>query len=297
MQNIKDLEARLKNTISNNDKIDLLNELSELTRNSDLSRSMQFSKNAVEIAETISYPKGLAKSFWNFGINLRLNSQFNEAFDYLEKALKIYKDINDLKGQAAILNSIANIHANSGNYAKAQEYLNRSYDLLQKTSDKELEASVISNFGSLYHEMGDYSAALEYYLKSALIHTEKLHGIPETLLNNIGEVYKMLGDYDTAREYYFKSLKLARENNNKADESFALLNISLVFGALNEIDKALIYLSESSQLLKELGFQQSDHISSNIYVGNRDVLNKSDKRLDYYFRVLTLRDEISDRNG
>lgn len=297
MPTIQELEEKLKSAESAIEKICFLNELVEKTRTSDFSRSICYSKDAVELAEKAADKKGMSKSFWNHGINLRLNSQYNDAFECLEKGLKICKEIEDINGEAAILNSIANIHANMGNYAKALEYLNRSIDLLRKINHKDLEASVLSNYGAVYHEMGDYSMALEYYLKSSLIHKEHLKDIPESLLNNIGEVYKMLGDYDTALEYYLKSLKLAREKNNKADESFALLNIALVYGAIKDFDKALIYLGESSQLLKELGYKQSEHITANIKDKNIPDTNETDKVLDFYFRVLTLRDDISDMNG
>ncbi|MFI5145373.1 MAG: tetratricopeptide repeat protein, partial [Ignavibacteria bacterium] len=293
---IQELEEKLRASESPNEKIDLLNELAEKTRTTDFSGSIRYSKDAVELAEKSADKKGMSKSYWNHGINLRLNSQYNEAFEYLEKGLKISKETGDISGEAAILNSIANIHANSGNYQKAIEYLNSSIGLLRQINHKDLEASVLSNYGAIYHEMGDYSIALEYYLKSSLIYKEHSKDIPENLLNNIGEVYKMLGDYDTALEYYLKSLKLAREKNNKPDESFALLNISLVYGSIKDYDKALIYLGESSQLLKELGYKQSEHITANIK-DNFSGLSETDRGLDFYFRVLTLRDDISDMTG
>lgn len=295
MSTFQELEAKLNSSASVEEKIDLLNELAEKTRTSDFAKSFSYSKAALDESEKAGDKNGMSRSYWNHGINLRLNSQYNEAFDCLEKGLKICRELEDIKGEAAILNSMANIHANSGNYTKALEFLNHSKNLVQKSNYHELEASVLSNYGAIYHEMGDYSAALEYYLKSSLIHKEYLQDIPENLLNNIGEVYKMLGDYDTALEYYMKSLRLAREKNNKADESFALLNISLVYGSIKDTDKALIYLGESSQLLKELGFKQSEHIS--FPVTGSDAMSENDKLLDFYFRVLTLRDEINDMNG
>lgn len=300
----KNIEEKIELTTDTEEKVVLLNELAESLRNFNLNESLKHSKRAVELSETLDNTQWTAKSYWNHGINLRLNSMLGDASRYFEKSLRLYEELNDTNGQATVMNSTANIHANSGEYKKAFEYLNKSYQLLEKTegseeqlSNKELESSILSNYGSIFQEMGDYSTALEYYLKSSIIHTGYLHGIPETLLNNIGEVYKMMGEYETALEYYFKSLKLAREKNNRSDEGFALLNLALVYGTLNEFEKALKYLIESSEILKELGFHPPEHITSHSSKNEEKGLTEKEKALDFQFRVLALRGVISDRSG
>jgi signal transduction histidine kinase len=297
MHNINELKEKLEGTQDSVDKINLLNELAETVRFSNLQESLKYSKQAVDVSESIDNLPGQARSYWNYGINLRLVSQLIESLKYFEAALKIYDKLDDSNGQATVLNSIANIHANSGDYQKALEFLNKSYRLLEKIENREIESSILSNFGSVYQEMGDYSTALEYYLKSSLIHTEYLQGIPETLLNNIGEVYKMLGEYETALEYYFKSLKLAREKNNKSDEGFALLNLALVYGTLNDFEKAIMYLRESTEILKDLGYNPPDHVSVSLQRVDKSNLTESEKAMDFQFRVLALRDSISDKSG
>lgn len=279
------------------EKVDLLNELAEALRTSDMEASLRTSKEAIEIASKANYRGGLAKSLWNAGVGCRFLSHYDDAFKYFEEALKIYEEINDPRGKAKVINSYANIYANRGDYQNSLKNLFIALELVKSVNEKELEAAILANIGLNYQEMGDYPTSLEYYLKSMQTYTENNLYIPENLYNNIGIVYQGIEDYQTAMEYYFKSLELAKNKGNKLDTAFALINIAVVSSTINEHENALQYLNESLKTLENIGHKQGttdalSHIGS-AYIG----LNDLDKALEFQFKVLKLREEIADQPG
>jgi signal transduction histidine kinase len=294
---IQDIKQKLSQTDSNREKVDLLNELAELTRLTDIENSLKFSIDAMELSKKIEYKAGLAYSCWNTGVGYRFLSSYDEAAKYFDKALALYDEMNNKKGKAKIINSYANLFSSRGDYQTSLKYLNQALGLLVAEDEKILKAAILANIGLNYQETGDYPDSLEYYLKSMQIYTENNFSIPENLYNNIGLVYQGMEDFPTALEYYFKSLGLSKEKDNKLDSAFALINIAVVYSILNRHEEALKYLSDSLKILQVLDSKKGalEALSS---IGTAYKASDSfEKALEFQFKLLKLREEISDQGG
>jgi signal transduction histidine kinase/Tfp pilus assembly protein PilF len=294
---ISALEAEINKASDTENKIDLMNRLSDAVRPGNIEKSLSISIETIELAKSVSYREGLAQAYRKSGISSRLLSRYNDAFQYFEKALEVFNEINDTVGKARVINSIGNLYLNLGDYKYALDYLHRCLIILKDLDEKKFEASVMTNIGLAYQESGDYTSSLESYLKSMQIYNENLYDIPESLLNNIGIVYMNLEDYKTSLDYFNRSMRLATEKNNILDRGFALGNIGIVHSHIKEYSKAIEYYNESFVILHSLGNKQAEsNALVNIGKAYKD-LGQFDKAIDYQNSHLILLEEISDLSG
>ena len=96
------------------DKIDLLNQQAWDTRVNDSPRSLELSREAVELARSINYHSGLAHGLKLFGFSYVRIAKNNEALPLLQEALALFESLNDLKGQSVVNGYLAIIQRNWG---------------------------------------------------------------------------------------------------------------------------------------------------------------------------------------
>ena len=72
-------------------------------------------------------------------------------------------------------------------------------------------------------------------------------------INCIGVIYGQLNNYEKALEYFLKSLEINEEIGNKKGISYSLGNIGILYRRLKKYDKAIEYLLESLKIEEEIG--------------------------------------------
>jgi signal transduction histidine kinase len=295
--NVKELEEKLKTAVSFKQKVDTLNDLSELLRSENLEKSDDYANQSVSIAETENYSEGLAKAYWLKGVICRLRSNYESAFNHFEKSLALYTKLNDLNGKAKILNSIGNIYSDIGDFDKSIESLNQSLSLFRQINDEEFEAIVLANIGLLYQQIGNFDESLNYYLQSIQKYFSRELIIPENLLNNIGVVFKNTGDFQTALEYFNKSLSITESKNNHLESAFTLLNIAEIYNKLSEQQNSEDYLLRAVNLLNNKGIKIDYNSLGRFNKHFQSGDSVKDSSLNFLFKLLDLRHAISDSYG
>src|SRR5687767_9112113 len=97
------------------EKIDDLNQQAWNVRVSDSPKSFELSKQAVEMARSINYTKGLAEGLQNCGLGYIRLSKNDEAVKVLKEALPLFKSLKDLKGQSMVYEYLGIVERNWGN--------------------------------------------------------------------------------------------------------------------------------------------------------------------------------------
>jgi len=298
--NLSDINSIIKlvqGTLNPVEKIEALNHYSQKIRASNISQSLSFAEQAISLAESNNYPKGLANAYWNHGIANRLLAKYEEAFSDMEKAFNIYTKLDDKKGLSRILNSKGNIYLSLSEYEQALYYLNKSLEVSDAADDIIQKAIILSNIGLIHQETGDYPKALEHYLQSMQIYTEHSDKIPFSLYNNIGIVYQNIGDHATALDYYFRSLESCEEANNQIDKAYTLGNIAVTYGELSEFDNSIKYFRDSLQIIKTLGYKQAETNGLNNLANAYKKAGSYDNALKLLNQSIDISDEIGDKSS
>ncbi|WP_144017326.1 tetratricopeptide repeat protein [Ekhidna lutea] len=192
-------------------RVEAMNELGYLLRNSNADSTILLSNQAEQLARSMSYPLGEADAIMNRGIaNTSLGNYYSALQEFLI-ALKRYRELDEKDRQAKIFNNLGRVH----------------------------------NF------IGDTEQALSYYHQSAELYAELKNEAREgVLLNNIGYIHKQKGNYGLALNYLRKSLTRANKLNLPADAFYAAYNIGSVYMHLNEVDSSFKYLLSAEDQAK-----------------------------------------------
>ncbi len=268
-------------------EVDELTSLAWELRRQDSSHSLTLAEEALRLAISLDYSKGvayslLAKAFALFRLSKlpearscaeeakgyfktledkqgllkacnTLGIVYGESGDLLA-ALRAFlhvdvlcKDISDKRGEADALNNIANVHAYLGDFVSALDFHFQSLAVCRDHPYPEAETSAFLNLGVIYHDMGQYREALEYYLKGL----EGARGEPflhALALRNIGRSHQKLSQNDLARSYFVQSLQLSQESSDPIGISNILDNLAILAMSLGQGAEAKEHLQQSLQL-------------------------------------------------
>lgn len=213
-QEIQQLLKELKATDSDTEKMYLLSDLSFIHGESNPSKGLDYGFKAMEIAERLDWPRGLAYVQNNLGNLYSMLSNHPKALDFYFKALKN----NEIAGHEAAI------------------------------------ASNYGNIGAVFLRMKENDKALTYYHKSLSIERKRnnLPGISSDLLN-IGVIYRQMGDLDKALKYCFEALEMDRQIGNTDGIAANLVNIGSVYEEKAKYREALKFYLDSKDLDEKRG--------------------------------------------
>ncbi len=241
--------------LKDTEKVDVLVELSFIYRNIDVQKGLVYGSQAMDLAESLSYKKGLADANSRYGLNLIRSGKTEEGLENYKKAHSIYEEINDKEGLASITNNLGLFYSGIGDQAEGLSYLQQSLKLSEALDIKQSAARALNNIGLIYTAQGTYDKALEYLLRSLKLKTELNSPINSLAIthSNLGVIYMNLEDYDKAIEQYEKARQIQESIGNKNYLAQTLHNIGLIYDKQNKYNQAIAYFEESLRLRRGTG--------------------------------------------
>ncbi len=240
------------------DKIDRLNLQAWDVRVNDSPRSLELSREAVELARGINYHLGLAHGLKSLGFCFVRVAKNNEALPLLQEALALFGSFNDPEGQAVVNEYLAVIHRNRGDFGAALELLFKSLEVNEQTTLSENLGTNHYHIGVTFKYLGNFEKALDSLYKSLSIYRELNNRLFESYpINIIGSIYFENGDYTKALEYYQEGLMLRQESQDKLGEAGSLDNICLTYSKLNDYSRAIDHCTRSLTISERTDDQRS----------------------------------------
>ncbi|MBK9282856.1 MAG: tetratricopeptide repeat protein [Sphingobacteriaceae bacterium] len=226
-------------------------------------------------------------------------------------------------GKNVLANSFHNIgfvEMNRGNPDLGLTYMNKSLFYFTAANNKWGMGMALNNTGYIYHNQGLLDKALENYLKS-IKYREEAHddeGLAFSL-NNVGYIYYNLNENEKTLYYYKKALLIRKRGNNKSALATSLHNLGYMYQEIalkrNKKDSTLIILNTALNFYNQalslrravndkMGIALSYNIIAFVYdkkansFSNIDSINwYKNQALQFYQVALSIREEISDKNG
>jgi signal transduction histidine kinase/Tfp pilus assembly protein PilF len=239
---IDSLKALIHSLPPDTSRVIALNRLAfELRGVSPLERE-RYGEQALVLARTLDYPKGVAQALTNLGGSLWERGHYAQAIGYQERAVALHSALQDKPNLALALNSLGLIYSDQGNYSLALEHFLHALKLREEINDKRGQQITISNIGTVYQQQGDIAAAQEYYFKALKI-AEEINDKRGTsiALANIGGAYFQQGAYDNALEYDTRALRVSEMVGSNSSTSYVLNKIGLVLAKMGKVREALTY--------------------------------------------------------
>jgi len=281
------LQKALSQAESNQEKISLLNQLSDDYRGPDLDKSEQYADSALHLSQQSGDAVGEAMSLNNLGAVQMLRGGYAQALEFQLKALE--KSNEDLVGR--IHNDIGQLYGALGDDSLALAYLQSGLDARKKTGNKKEIADSYNCLGIFFCQRGELQMGKKYLLqyKDVSESLEDWRSVAKAC-TNLGSVSKELGDYKAALVFLQLALKIHKDFDNTGGVMGTWLNIGAVYGDLGEDEKALAYYDSCLTLPGSENFPKNILLAlENKYIHHYNSDNYKEA-LQYADTILELRE-------
>jgi tetratricopeptide (TPR) repeat protein len=241
-------QARLAQAKDGYERVDILNRISHIYSQLSLSSTDLYVTEALELAQSINYQKGIASSLNVMGISSSIKGEYTAGLEYFIRALNIREQLKDVAGVAGIYNNISRVYIYQRDYDKALEYAKRSLELLRSTNENTIIASSHVSLGDIYLNKEDLEQAMSMYRAAyELFAQEKQNSRQANVLIKQANVLERLERFDEGLD----KCRQASSLMNTLHDTFVQIELNQMIGSLYRMkgneEKAYLYLIRSIQ--------------------------------------------------
>jgi len=279
----------LKTTEDFKIKNEILIELSDYFQNNSPEKALQYSYQALEIAQINKYSTGIVRANIHIAKIYRIMTNLNLALDFALKANDLAKSTEMKDELAESYYTLGNIYLDLGEYEISSEHLFKCLKLVEDKDNKKGIEQILTSIGYLFFEQNKYEKALEYFLKSLSIAREinDSSGISKGL-NNIAAIYGSINEYEKVGPYLFEALKISKASGHKISEGINYVNIGVIYKGMNKHDSVYFYFKKAEAIFSDLNniplLASVYYNLSEYYLENDSV----DKSLEYGHKAFDL---------
>ncbi len=305
-QNLDSLELLLnKEKLSDDKRVNLLLEISELCLSQNPHKSILYIKEAVEISTRIQNTELLGLSYRLLGNYYSYEGDYDSCMLFLNKTLEqnpddatawfyygqnewyngstedkcvlyysraenIARKQSDFKLLAIIYYSYSDYYRYTQKDSIAQYYISLSIKILEKSSLLSDLATAYNIQAEIYRKKGEYKHALETYIKTAKIAYQVLDSTRiGYCFGRMGYVYYMQNNFPLAEKFLIRSLDISENVRGRNMKLFALKALTDMFSNLADEKKCLYYanicLKEGLEMKEETAVSLVYSSLSNLY--------------------------------
>lgn len=234
-------------------RVDELNDLFKKSLLQDPIQALKYSKEALSLAESLNYDKGIAYALNNLGVIQNGIGNLDKALEYFLQSWRIHQAINNQDGLAATLNNIGTVYSSKTNYNKALEYFVRAHQIVETLQDTSRIIGSLNNIGNVHLARNEDQLAMQYYKESLQLYKSlKDHYQAFDPHTNVGNIYFRKGDYDSALYYYQQSMEIEVANENLAGQAQALNNMGITQDYLKNYNRAINYQVDALEIAQAI---------------------------------------------
>jgi len=220
---------------------------------SKLDSALIFFKLAYNQSAKIKYLLGMGKSLSDMGFVYDHLDNDKEAIKCDFQALAILKKTTNQRGINQLYINIGSIYFDLKKYELAETYFNQC--LISYTASKDTAGIGYGLFvmGNCFQALKQDDKALDYFSKSLAIR-EKLGDVNGIALvkRGMGQAYFHQKQYEQSLNYLNTALKSIQGIQDKYEECAVLLDLSDVYLAINDYNKAIAAATRSMNYCKEI---------------------------------------------
>lgn len=278
-------------------QVDILHLISELEhQKGDLDKSYAYALQTDELAKSINYNVGRARTLLKLGILEREKRDLQAALGYFKETLVLARKAGDLEVEGEVFTNIGYIYEMQNDLDKSLYSHLKALEVYRKTKNKKKIGVSCSNVAENYSSQRNYIKSIAYYEEAYLIFSKEGDDdwrIAYTAAN-LGEQYRVLGQDSNALKYYYIALEYYIKSNNLEGVSWAYILIGNVYSKTDEFKKTLEYYEKALQISKQLERRADIKNINNSIGGYFFSRNRLDEALQYYNKVQKMAEEDDD---
>ena len=251
--NINNSSDYSSNEENNRERVDQLNELFKATYSQNPILALEYTKAALQIADSLEYDRGIAYALNNLGVIQNRIGNLDRALEYFFQSRRLHSAIDNPDGLATSLNNIGTVYSAKNDFDKALDYFLDAYRIVEQLQDTSRLIGSLNNIGNIHLARDEDKLAMEYYRGSLNLYnmlTDK-HRVfdPHT---NIGNIFFRAKRFDSAIYYYQKSYTIEEANKNIAGQAQSLHHLGVTFDQLGQTQTAIRHLVDALEMAQSI---------------------------------------------
>ncbi len=259
----------------------------------DIEKTWFLSKQIIKESIEFDYPNGLGQGWFAQALYYDKTNQKDSALICYQRSANVFKNDNSPMNLAYCYNSLGVMYRQLKNLDLALEYNLLALNVYTSLNDSLAIADSWNNIANVYQDTDSSKSdkAFEYYVKAEQMY-EKL-GVLSSRFSihiNLGIEYEGQRNFDKAKSAFSNALRVARKNENIANEISARVNFSYLYALLYEFEDAEKHLTISYTLAHDLNILEEQLLVADAFINLRKREEKYKQALDW----TNVRKEISD---
>lgn len=218
-------------------------------------RSIEVSKQALELASRSNNEKGKAYAYRNLAGAYSYYGSFYLTIDNMQKALDIFERLHDSAGVANCNISLGHTYRRLRNRPNELQYHKAAYDIFLRMGIPERIGVTAHNLGETYFNIGDYDKSFTLTAKAIVIN-DSLHNLSvlSSCYKVMGNLYLQRKEYDKAEQNLLQVLSISDKLgvlSQKQATIEAMIQLAALYDQRGQQDKKLQILNQAAAFVKE----------------------------------------------
>ena len=236
-------------------KVNILTSVSFIYYNISPDDGVKYGQQALELAMTLDWKKGLATAYNCIGVNYYRASDYPMALKYYQKALEVDEAMGNKRGALTVNTNITLIYQSQSDFPTALAYGLKNLKLAEEVGDEHMTAIICGNIGNMYRAQSNYDKALEYDFEALKIKEKSGDKTSIAItVGNIGIVYRYQKKYQKAIEYGTRALAMVQEAGNKYLIAADFCSLGSVYVSMVKDSSQISSRFKSAHLQKAIGY-------------------------------------------
>ncbi len=293
-KNLDSLQTLLgQDNIPDMERVDVLNNLGYEHWIKDTEKSVEYGTQALELAEKLDYPLGMAKARRIIGVSYWAQGKPRMALENLVEARSIYEKLGDDVGLANCFLNIGMVYADIDEFTKAKDLYEKAIEKFTALGLKDRIATTYTKMADIFLVQNGLYDAKRFLDNALAIHSENnfIYGMSE-VHNRLAKLFMEQGELEQAEYHIRQSIILGKE---VGDEDGKVSNLVL-FGQLLRLQNEF----EASEIHLKLALDEADKKNLKKYKLNalrelkllKKQEGKLEESLEFYDKFIALKDSI-----
>jgi len=234
------------------EKVNILNNLAELTISNDPAIALQYTLEAIHHSQKANYDEGEAFALANLGAYYYRINRYDSSLVYYQKADEYFRDNENYYKVADINYNIGKVYDSISDFENAKKYYSETYSTGVKISSEKYTGLGLLGLGAIERLEGFFESAFQKHLTAYeyLQKSDSELAVAEAL-KYLGMHYRDAGELTEALHFYRRSLLANQKLNNWRGEATALGFIGIVYKESSIFDSALYYHEKALKIREE----------------------------------------------
>jgi len=219
----------------------------------DINKSIEYTKNAIELFRELENFNDLIKSYINIGNSYYFQGKYEDSLDNYKKAEIICIEKRIFNGLSGVFQFISFSYLALNNIEKFKEYREKVFEYIDYVNDPDKKIEILNNF-SIPSFYTDDSSEFLYKLLLKLLdycNEHNLNNQKVKTLRNLAGISTEQGKYIEAKNYLDQALSISETFDFEIDKAYIYNNLGILFYKDNKLDVVIRNLKKSISLSKK----------------------------------------------